>query len=81
MQTRVERERQSGNKTADGLLALKDLDRQTQQILNAIPQHISISDDGGTLPYANRLRLTAQPNDGHGATFQILLPTQIEESE
>jgi len=81
MQTRVEHERQSGNETVDGLLALKDLDRQTQQILDAIPQHILISDDSGALLYANRLRLTAQSNDGPGATFQILLPAEIGESE
>ena len=57
MQTPVEHERQSGNEIADGLLAFKDLDRQTQQVLNAIPQHVFVSDASGDLLYANQMAL------------------------
>ncbi len=36
---------------------LKDLERQTQQVLNAIPEQISISDGSGGLLYANKMAL------------------------
>src|SRR5258707_15890650 len=69
MQTGVDQERQSGNEAPDqrelARTGLEDLEPQSEQILDAIPQHIFIWDGSGALLYANKMAL-----DYYGATLE-----------